>query len=153
MAPINREILNSHKVLYTKSCTHNQFLFCQKEALPDVDFPCLNCQLKRKKIDGMGKQFNINFYNGQQYIYFVCQIVPHSPKLLFMSPGLIIFARGLRKAYKRRGFYLRGLIGNRKSTQLQCSRVEQNTFCIYWFYSSIKGPMLQLAHSFCLECQ
>ena len=59
MAPINREILNSHKVVYTKSCTHNQFLFCKKEALPNVDFSCLNCQLKQKKIEGMGKQFNI----------------------------------------------------------------------------------------------
>ena len=30
MALIKREILTSHKVLYTKSCTRNQFLFCKK---------------------------------------------------------------------------------------------------------------------------
>ena len=30
MAMIKREILTSRKVLYTKSCTRNQFLFCQK---------------------------------------------------------------------------------------------------------------------------
>ena len=27
---IKREILTSHQVLYTKSCTRNQFLFCKK---------------------------------------------------------------------------------------------------------------------------
>ena len=30
MALIKREILTSRKVLYTKSCTRNQFLFCKK---------------------------------------------------------------------------------------------------------------------------
>ena len=30
MAFIKREILTSRKVLYTKSCTGNQFLFCKK---------------------------------------------------------------------------------------------------------------------------
>ena len=30
MAMIKREILTSRKVLYTKSCTRNQFLFCKK---------------------------------------------------------------------------------------------------------------------------
>ena len=51
MALIKREILTSHKVLYTKSCMHNQFLFCKKEALQNVDFSRLKCQLNRKKID------------------------------------------------------------------------------------------------------
>ena len=37
---------------------------------------------------------------------FVCQIVP----------GLIIFARDFRKAYKQRGLHLRHLIQNRKGT-------------------------------------
>ena len=30
MALIKREILTSCEVLYTKYCTHNQFLFCEK---------------------------------------------------------------------------------------------------------------------------
>ena len=30
---------------------HNQFLFCKKEALQNVDFSCLKCRLNRKKID------------------------------------------------------------------------------------------------------
>ena len=30
MALVKREILTSRKVLSTKSCTHNQFLFCKK---------------------------------------------------------------------------------------------------------------------------
>ena len=51
MALIKREILTSHKVLYTKSCMHNQFLFFKKEALQNVDFSRLKCQLNRKKID------------------------------------------------------------------------------------------------------
>ena len=51
MALIKREILTSHKVLDTKSCMHNQFLFCKKEALQNMDFSRLKCQLNWKKID------------------------------------------------------------------------------------------------------
>ena len=38
MAMIKREILTSRKVLYTKSCTRNQFLFCKKDAFQNTDF-------------------------------------------------------------------------------------------------------------------
>ena len=42
-----REILTSRKVLYTKFCTHNQFLFFEKDALKNMDFSCLKCQQKK----------------------------------------------------------------------------------------------------------
>ena len=51
IALIKREILTSRKVMYTTSCTRNQFLFCKKDAIQNTDFSRLNCQLKRKKID------------------------------------------------------------------------------------------------------
>ena len=51
MALIKREILTSRKVLSTKSCTRNQFLFCKKNAFQNTDFSRLKCQLQRKKID------------------------------------------------------------------------------------------------------
>ena len=51
MAMIKREILTSREVLYTKSRSHNQFLFCKKYAFQNVDFSHLKCQLKQKQID------------------------------------------------------------------------------------------------------
>ena len=49
MALIKREILTSCKVLYTKSCTCNQFLFfCKKDAFQNMYFSFLKCQLKQK---------------------------------------------------------------------------------------------------------
>ena len=54
MVLIKREIPTSCKVLYTKFCTHNQFLFSKKEAFLKEDFfSCLNCQLKRKNWHSM----------------------------------------------------------------------------------------------------
>ena len=50
MALIKREILTSRKVLSTKSCARNQFLFC-KEAFQNTDSSRLKCQLKRQRID------------------------------------------------------------------------------------------------------
>ena len=50
MVLIKREILTSCKVLYTKFCKRNQFLFSKKEAFQKEDFSRLNCQLKRKKL-------------------------------------------------------------------------------------------------------
>ena len=38
MVLIKREILTSCKVLYTKFCTRNQFLFSKKEAFQKEDF-------------------------------------------------------------------------------------------------------------------
>ena len=49
MALIKREIHTSREVLYTKSCTRNQFLFCKKDPFQNSDFSRLKCQLKRKK--------------------------------------------------------------------------------------------------------
>ena len=43
---IEREILTSREVLYTKSCTGKQFLFCKKDAFQNIDFSHLKCQLK-----------------------------------------------------------------------------------------------------------
>ena len=54
MALIKREILTSCKVLYTKFCTCNQFLFCKKDAFQKMDFSCIKCQLEQKKIDTAG---------------------------------------------------------------------------------------------------
>ena len=51
MALIKREILTSREVLYMKSCSRNQFLFCKKDAFQNTDFSCLKCQLKRKQIE------------------------------------------------------------------------------------------------------
>ena len=48
MALTKGEILTSRKVLYTKSCTRNQFVL-QKGAIQNTDFSRLNCQLERKK--------------------------------------------------------------------------------------------------------
>ena len=45
MALIKTEILTRPKVLYTKSCTRNQFLFCEIDAFQNTDFSCLKCQL------------------------------------------------------------------------------------------------------------
>ena len=73
------------------------------------------------------------------------------------KPGFIIFARGFRKAHKWRGFYLRGLIGNRKRTSKQA--IAQHCWSKYIVYILLvlfklyKGPLSRLAHSFCLECQ
>ena len=53
MVLIMREILTSCKVLYTKFCTRNQFLFPKKEAFQKEDFSRLNCQLKRKNWHSM----------------------------------------------------------------------------------------------------
>ena len=50
MTLIKRKILTSREVLYTKSCTRNQFLFCKKVASQNVDFFRLKCQLTRKKL-------------------------------------------------------------------------------------------------------
>ena len=47
MALIKREILTSRKVLSTKSCTRNQFLFCKKMLSKIRIF--LACQFKGKK--------------------------------------------------------------------------------------------------------
>ena len=51
MVLIKREILTSREVVYTKSCSRNQFLFCKKEAFQIKDFSRLKCRLKRKQID------------------------------------------------------------------------------------------------------
>ena len=48
MVLIKREILTSCKVVYTKACTRNQFLFRKLDALQNTDFSRLKCQLKRK---------------------------------------------------------------------------------------------------------
>ena len=50
MALIRREILTSRKVLYTKFCTCNQFLFCKKDAFQNMVFSRLKCQLEQKKL-------------------------------------------------------------------------------------------------------
>ena len=47
---IKREILTSRKVVYTKACSCNQFLFWKKDAFQNTDFSRLKCQLKRKKV-------------------------------------------------------------------------------------------------------
>ena len=49
LALIKREILTTHKVLYTESCTRIQFLFCKNDAFQNTDFSHLKYQLKRKK--------------------------------------------------------------------------------------------------------
>ena len=54
MALIKREILTSREVLYSKSCTCNQFLFCKKDSFQNMDFSHLKCQLEQKKIDTAG---------------------------------------------------------------------------------------------------
>ena len=46
---IKKEIIISHEVLYTKSCTRNQYLFCKKDAFQNTDFSRLKCKLKWKK--------------------------------------------------------------------------------------------------------
>ena len=52
MALIKTEILTSPKVLYTKSCTHNQSLIVlQKDDFQNTDFSPLKCQLLCKKIN------------------------------------------------------------------------------------------------------
>ena len=51
MTLIKREILTSRKVLSTRSCTRNQFLFCKKNTFENTDFYRLKCHLKRRKID------------------------------------------------------------------------------------------------------
>ena len=43
-----REILTSRKVLYTKFCTHNQFLFFEKDALK---YGFFLLKMSAKKID------------------------------------------------------------------------------------------------------
>ena len=45
MVLIKTEILTSPKVLYAKSCTRNQFLFCKKMLSKNMDFSGLKCQL------------------------------------------------------------------------------------------------------------
>ena len=49
MALIKREILTSRKVLYTKSCTRNQFLFCKKMLSKIRIFLAWNVSLSEKK--------------------------------------------------------------------------------------------------------
>ena len=51
MALIKREILTSCEVLYMKSCSRNQFLFCKKDAFQNTNFSFLKCHLKQKQID------------------------------------------------------------------------------------------------------
>ena len=50
-----REILPSPKVLYPKFCTHNQFLFCEKDAFKNMDFlqihACVISTQKAKHLD------------------------------------------------------------------------------------------------------
>ena len=47
MELIKTEILTSPKVLYVKSFTRNQFLFCKKiDAFQNTNFSRLKCQLK-----------------------------------------------------------------------------------------------------------
>ena len=43
MALIKRYILTSHKVLHSKSCARNQFLFWKKVAFQTTDFSRLKC--------------------------------------------------------------------------------------------------------------
>ena len=50
MALIKREILTSREILYTKSSTRNQFLFCKKYGFQILNFSRLKCHLKRKKL-------------------------------------------------------------------------------------------------------
>ena len=51
MAPINREILTSRKVVYTKASTRNQFLFCKKILTKIRILLALNVSLSENKID------------------------------------------------------------------------------------------------------
>jgi len=53
MELIKREILTSHKVLYPKFCTHNQFLFCKKNAFQNTGFPHLKVKVLAQ--EEMGK--------------------------------------------------------------------------------------------------
>ena len=46
MAPIKKEIL----ILYTNSCTRNQYLFCKNDDFQTADFSRFKCQPKCKKI-------------------------------------------------------------------------------------------------------
>ena len=50
MALIKREILTSLKVLYTKSCTRNQFLFCKRMLSKVRIFLAKNVSLSENKI-------------------------------------------------------------------------------------------------------
>ena len=54
MVLIKREILTCRKVLYTKFCTCNQFLFCKKDALQNLFFFLLKMSAWAKKIDTAG---------------------------------------------------------------------------------------------------
>ena len=49
MGLIKGEILTSREMLYSKSCSRSQFLFCKKEAFQNTDFSRLKCRLKQKK--------------------------------------------------------------------------------------------------------
>ena len=51
MALIKIEILTSRKVLYTKSYTRNQFLFCKKMLFKIRIFLAKTVSLSEKKID------------------------------------------------------------------------------------------------------
>ena len=51
MAVIKIEILTSPKVLYTKSCTRNQSLFCKKMLSKKYGFFSLKMSALAKKID------------------------------------------------------------------------------------------------------
>ena len=51
MALIKREILTSRKILSTKSCTRNQFLFCKKMLSKIRIFLAENVSLSEKKND------------------------------------------------------------------------------------------------------
>ena len=53
MVLIKTEILTSPEVLYAKSCTRNQFLFCKKMLSKNMDFSGLKCQLKLKNWHSM----------------------------------------------------------------------------------------------------
>ena len=50
MALIKREILTSRKILSTKSCTRNQFLFCKKMLSKIWIFLAQNVSLSEKKL-------------------------------------------------------------------------------------------------------
>ena len=85
-----REILTSCKVLYTKFCMHNQFLFCEKDAFKNMDFSCLKCQQKKNDIACLYKRFfklQPTRKKGKQ-----SKLVQFSPQNLFQIHACVISA-------------------------------------------------------------
>ena len=62
MALIKREILTSRKVLSTKSCTRNQFLFCKKMLSKIQTFLAKNVSLSEKKLTHLKLTFFVTIF-------------------------------------------------------------------------------------------